>query len=584
MVYIYVNLTEPFYTLLCHVSEARAAKEAGILALLVVREGNAPLSDEAKAEFQVITSFEDIELELGCKKRKTTSENFVNIDNKEIESCSLSIKEDNKPNAPQVVSKSDEKQMDTKETSVEKTSEDKTIDASVDEPMDVDDSRPEKDHENKTNEKVNNANQEDSPTVKEETINSEKTSNTECEIKTFENVDKRTENESKDTISSEFVSKESIDNECKIEAVKDENCKGEVIDCNTEKENNKVADVKCKTEDKKHSTTNNETNPDVLESVLKEETGANTSCTVNEVSPKDAAKSDESSQEVNNKDCDGNLKSNEDDNTEKTILNKTENQDEKVTAVSDDLVADKKVDTKEDLKSTSSKQSLEEEVIVKSDIAEESCKDNAISTINIADEIKDEKVAEVSNGIGHDNVGDEAILKGKPDVENTSKSCKNGDKDETVESDSNISSKSVDDKISVSEIEKISKECESDVKLEQSKDVIKCDEQPEATIKNVESNGSTDTQSTKNDNEVPLIEKTDNDSKGVVAEIKSNKLENGGSVEMLSQNGHVSNGNNENGISSPDLKKDNDLNGEVALEGKKCDTSENKLVETVVED
>ncbi|CAJ0602972.1 unnamed protein product [Cylicocyclus nassatus] len=41
-------------------AEARAAKSAGLQAMLVVREGNAPLSENAKQDFKIIYSLEDL--------------------------------------------------------------------------------------------------------------------------------------------------------------------------------------------------------------------------------------------------------------------------------------------------------------------------------------------------------------------------------------------------------------------------------------------------------------------------------------------------------------------------------------------
>nr|CAD7402056.1 unnamed protein product [Timema poppensis] len=54
--------------------EAKAAKEAGLNAVLVVREGNAPLSSEDKAIFPVITSFQDFVFEVSAKRQKLSSD------------------------------------------------------------------------------------------------------------------------------------------------------------------------------------------------------------------------------------------------------------------------------------------------------------------------------------------------------------------------------------------------------------------------------------------------------------------------------------------------------------------------------
>nr|CAD7261331.1 unnamed protein product [Timema shepardi] len=55
-------------------AEAKAAKEAGLNAVLVVREGNAPLSSEDKAIFPVITSFQDFVFEVSAKRQKLSSD------------------------------------------------------------------------------------------------------------------------------------------------------------------------------------------------------------------------------------------------------------------------------------------------------------------------------------------------------------------------------------------------------------------------------------------------------------------------------------------------------------------------------
>jgi enolase-phosphatase E1 len=43
-------------------SEAYAAKEAGFNAIVLVRDGNAPLSEEFKKDFQTIQSFDELKL------------------------------------------------------------------------------------------------------------------------------------------------------------------------------------------------------------------------------------------------------------------------------------------------------------------------------------------------------------------------------------------------------------------------------------------------------------------------------------------------------------------------------------------
>ena len=48
-------------------AEAKAAVDAGLQAVLVSRDGNAPLSDQDKADFTIIHSFSDIEFEQSTK-------------------------------------------------------------------------------------------------------------------------------------------------------------------------------------------------------------------------------------------------------------------------------------------------------------------------------------------------------------------------------------------------------------------------------------------------------------------------------------------------------------------------------------
>ncbi|KAJ6640198.1 Enolase-phosphatase E1 [Pseudolycoriella hygida] len=52
------------------INEAVAAKESGINVAILVREGNGPLTDEQKADNQLFTSFDDIQLECTAVKRK----------------------------------------------------------------------------------------------------------------------------------------------------------------------------------------------------------------------------------------------------------------------------------------------------------------------------------------------------------------------------------------------------------------------------------------------------------------------------------------------------------------------------------
>ncbi|XP_015519440.1 enolase-phosphatase E1 [Neodiprion lecontei] len=52
------------------VQEAKAAKEAGLYSILMIREGNAPLSAEEKMEFRTATSFLDLSFESAAKRQK----------------------------------------------------------------------------------------------------------------------------------------------------------------------------------------------------------------------------------------------------------------------------------------------------------------------------------------------------------------------------------------------------------------------------------------------------------------------------------------------------------------------------------
>lgn len=76
-------------------AEAKAAVSAGLQAILVSRVGNAPLSDQDKANFTVIQSFSDIEFEQNAKKQKMLNETNCDtiIDNKEVEHSSTYIAE-----------------------------------------------------------------------------------------------------------------------------------------------------------------------------------------------------------------------------------------------------------------------------------------------------------------------------------------------------------------------------------------------------------------------------------------------------------------------------------------------------------
>lgn len=58
------------FTINTQITEAVAAKQAGIQVAILVRDGNGPLTDEEQAEHQLYTSFDDINLEFSVGKRK----------------------------------------------------------------------------------------------------------------------------------------------------------------------------------------------------------------------------------------------------------------------------------------------------------------------------------------------------------------------------------------------------------------------------------------------------------------------------------------------------------------------------------
>jgi enolase-phosphatase E1 len=59
------------------VKEADAAKEAGMPVVVMVREGNTPLTDEEKTKYNVLTTFEVEEEEVPAKKQKLDEEAVV---------------------------------------------------------------------------------------------------------------------------------------------------------------------------------------------------------------------------------------------------------------------------------------------------------------------------------------------------------------------------------------------------------------------------------------------------------------------------------------------------------------------------
>lgn len=55
-------------------AEAVAADKAGLQVTIVVREGNAPLTDDEKKAFTTITSFKELVFESSSKKKKICEE------------------------------------------------------------------------------------------------------------------------------------------------------------------------------------------------------------------------------------------------------------------------------------------------------------------------------------------------------------------------------------------------------------------------------------------------------------------------------------------------------------------------------
>jgi len=60
-------------------AEAKAAEEAGLKAVLVVREGNEPLTEEDKMHFPVIRSFQDFVFEASAKRKKMSSDDEPHV-------------------------------------------------------------------------------------------------------------------------------------------------------------------------------------------------------------------------------------------------------------------------------------------------------------------------------------------------------------------------------------------------------------------------------------------------------------------------------------------------------------------------
>ena len=60
-------------------AEAKAAEEAGLNAVLVVREGNEPLTEEDKMRFPVIRSFQDFVFETSAKRKKMSTDDEPHV-------------------------------------------------------------------------------------------------------------------------------------------------------------------------------------------------------------------------------------------------------------------------------------------------------------------------------------------------------------------------------------------------------------------------------------------------------------------------------------------------------------------------
>lgn len=73
-------------------AEAKAAEEAGLKAVLVVREGNEPLTEEDKMHFPVIRSFQDFVFEASAKRKKmsTDDEPHVTVESPTVEASDSS--------------------------------------------------------------------------------------------------------------------------------------------------------------------------------------------------------------------------------------------------------------------------------------------------------------------------------------------------------------------------------------------------------------------------------------------------------------------------------------------------------------
>lgn len=62
------------------VGEARAAREAGVRVVLVDRPGNAPLSAEERAEYTVVQTFADVQLEQTLKRKLDADDDGVQVE------------------------------------------------------------------------------------------------------------------------------------------------------------------------------------------------------------------------------------------------------------------------------------------------------------------------------------------------------------------------------------------------------------------------------------------------------------------------------------------------------------------------
>ncbi|XP_043272507.1 enolase-phosphatase E1 [Venturia canescens] len=196
--------------------EAQAAKEAGITAKIVVRPGNAPLTDEEKVNFTTIESFLDLSFQTSAKRQKveTPEEKVVVEPESSVPEPMDTSDGAAEPATESVVEKSEEKKTtDESKTTTEtaKVEETKIPEKSQDSSMEVD---VKVETEKKPTESV------DKPAVAEETVKKDeeikgnenkevaKESPTVCEIAKKDTEVGKKENEAADKTESEAPKKE----------------------------------------------------------------------------------------------------------------------------------------------------------------------------------------------------------------------------------------------------------------------------------------------------------------------------------------------------------------------------------------